>query len=168
VVAAVRDRDADVGVAVFDDIPRQLSKIELVSYGQMLAIPEGHDLAQRRRLRLADLDRLPLITPRRGRPQRDALERIMRSGGKALQVSVEAEGGELMLHFVSLGLGCAVVNGSVPARTGVVLRPISDLPKITYSAVIRDAKEANTRIAEVLRVLMRSMRAQDRPAAQGG
>src|SRR5262249_22267485 len=46
--------------------------------------------------------------------------------------TVEASGWELMLEFVRLGLGLAIVNGCCRLPTGLVARSIPELPAIQY------------------------------------
>jgi DNA-binding transcriptional LysR family regulator len=47
-------------------------------------------------------------------------------------VAVEATGWELMLEFVRLGLGMAVVNACCRMPRGVVARPMPELPSLEY------------------------------------
>jgi hypothetical protein len=50
-------------------------------------------------------------------------------------VGVEANGWELMLHFVKLGLGCAIVNGSVAIPKPLISKPLKELPSTQYLLV---------------------------------
>ena len=62
-----------------------------------------------------------------------------------------------MLHFVSLGVGLAIVNGCVTAGSDLVTRPIADLELVTYSVVVRPEDLAETRIRSVLDVIESSV-----------
>jgi LysR family transcriptional regulator, low CO2-responsive transcriptional regulator len=132
-LARVRDGRAHVGVAVLDAVPDDLECVLLAAYPQALVVRDDHPLARRRRLRLADLAGLDLIVPPAPRPLRVLLERMLT--GIDWHVAVEAEGWPLMLHFVALGVGAAVVNGCV--RTDLVRIPIVDLPAVPYYAIHR-------------------------------
>lgn len=65
---------------------------------------------------------------------------------------MEAEGWELLVHFVRLGIGPAVVNGSV--RTTAVVRriPIRDLPPVRYYVVTRRDRP-DERVEELRRLV---------------
>ncbi|MBM7787140.1 LysR family transcriptional regulator [Tenggerimyces flavus] len=132
-LARVRDGRAHVGVAVLDAVPTDLECVLLAAYPQTLVVRADHRLARRRRLRVRDLDGLELIVPPAPRPLRVLLERWLH--GVDWRVAVEAEGWPLLLHFVGLGVGAAVVNGCV--RTKHVQLPIVDLPDVPYYAIHR-------------------------------
>ncbi len=65
-------------------------------------------------------------------------------------VAVEAEGWPLISHFVTLGVGLAVVNGCVPAPAGVLSRSITDLPEVTYHVVHQRSALGDPRVAGLL------------------
>jgi DNA-binding transcriptional LysR family regulator len=56
----------------------------------------------------------------------------MSERGVAWQVAVEANGWELALRFVELGVGVSVVSGFCRLPPGVVARPLPELPARTY------------------------------------
>ena len=63
-------------------------------------------------------------------------------------VAVEAEGWELLVHFVRLGIGPAVVNGSVRTTGAVRKIPVKDLPPVRYYVVTR-GRTASERVDEL-------------------
>ncbi len=65
------------------------------------------------------------------------LERALLDQGVRWSVAVEAEGWELLVHFVRLGIGPAVVNGSVHTTSAVRKIPVTDLPPIRYYVITR-------------------------------
>ncbi|MDL4818074.1 LysR family transcriptional regulator [Actinomadura opuntiae] len=134
-LTAVRTGRADLGVAVLDVLPSDLEAVPLAAYPQALAMPDDHPLADRRSLALADLAGASLVVPPPSGPHRVALERALRAAEVPWTAAVEAEGWPLLLHFVSLRAGLAVVNGCVTPPPGVVLREIIDLPDVPYYAV---------------------------------
>lgn len=134
-LAAVRTGRADLGVAVLDVLPADVRAVLLASYPQALAMPDDHPLAGRPHLALADLAGAALVVPPPTGPHRVTLERALRAADVPWSLAVEAEGWPLMLHFVSLRIGLAVVNGCVVPPAGLVQREIIDLPAVPYYAL---------------------------------
>ncbi|MFA1550044.1 LysR family transcriptional regulator [Actinomadura chokoriensis] len=134
-LTAVRTGRADVGVAVLDVLPGDVEAEPLASYPQTLVMPDGHPLTARPRLTLADLAGAALVVPPPTGPHRITLERALRAAEVPWTLAVEAEGWPLMLHFVSLRVGLAVVNGCVPPPPGLAAREIIDLPAVPYYAL---------------------------------
>jgi DNA-binding transcriptional LysR family regulator len=157
-LTAVRSGRADLGVGVLEVLPDDLETVVLASYPQALAVPGDHPLAARPRLTAADLAGTALVVPPPDRPHRVALERLLRTGDVPWSVAVEAEGWPLMLHFVALGVGLAVVNGCVRPPPGVVLREITDLPAVPYHAVHLPGRRDDPRVAALLTTLHAHLR----------
>jgi DNA-binding transcriptional LysR family regulator len=129
---AVMSGRAHLGVASFETAPRDVVVQPLTRVGQMLAMPARHALASKRRVRLQDLDGTELIVPPVGRPHRTMISHMLQSARVDWSVAVEATGWELMLHFVRLGLGTALVNACCRLPPGVVGRPVPELPALQY------------------------------------
>ncbi|GID97350.1 LysR family transcriptional regulator [Amorphoplanes digitatis] len=149
-LACVRTGQAHLGVGVLAAPPDDLSAVELASFPQTLLVPDGHRLARRRSVALRDLAGASLVLPPRPRPHRTLLERSLAAARVDWTVAVEAEGWPLITHFVALGVGVAVVNGCVPAPPGLVARPVTDLPPVTYHAVHQPAALSDPRVAGLL------------------
>lgn len=148
----VRTGRADVGVAVFDPPPDDLETVELAAYPQTLVVREGHPLAGNGDLGLRDLEGLDLVVPPPERPHRRALARALADVGVRWRVAVEAEGWDLLVHFVRLGLGASVVNGCVQVPGGLLGIPIRDLPPVRYFCLYRGARAARAApLIEILR-----------------
>lgn len=131
-VDALLSGEAHLGVAVLDP-PPELESCVLAEFGQVLVVPRAHPLARRRRaIRLADLAHARLVVPPAGRPLRLLLEATLRAAGVPWEVGVEASGWPLLLHFVSLGAGLAVVNGCCALPRGLVALPLPALPPTRY------------------------------------
>jgi DNA-binding transcriptional LysR family regulator len=75
----------------------------------VLAVAPGHPLAERRRVRVRDLDALPLVMFREGYDLREATLAACRDAG--VEPRLVSQGGEMdgVLAFVAAGLGAAVV-----------------------------------------------------------
>ncbi|MEV5825334.1 LysR family transcriptional regulator [Spirillospora sp. NPDC052242] len=157
-LAAVRTGRADVGVAVLDVLPADLTATVLATYPQVLVMPEGHPLAAAPALSLADLAGTALIVPPPAGPHRVALERALRAADVPWSVAVEAEGWPLMLHFVSLGVGLAVVNGCVAPSAGLVTREIIDLPPVRYHALHLPSRADDPLVTDLLSAIRTSLR----------
>jgi len=136
-LTAVRDGSADIGVTALTVPPDDLDCELLAQYPQTLIARSDHRLAGRRSVRLKDLQDEALVVPPKGRPHRQQLERSMLDQGLRWSVAVEAEGWELLVHFVRLGIGPAVVNGSVRTTGAVRKIPVKDLPPVRYYVVTR-------------------------------
>ena len=76
----------------------------MTTVGQVLAVPAGHRFSKRSRLKLKDLAGERLVVPPPGRPHRQMLGALLQSEQVAWQVAMEANGWELMLSFVAMGL----------------------------------------------------------------
>lgn len=131
-VEAVSSARAKLGVAALERMPRQLVIEPLTRVGQMLALPARHPLAKRRLAHLRDLRNQPLILPPEGRPHRTMMAQALQSADVECAPVVEAAGWELMLRFVQLGFGLAVVNACCRLPAGVVSRALPELPSIQY------------------------------------
>ncbi|MQY02756.1 LysR family transcriptional regulator [Actinomadura macrotermitis] len=149
-LAAVRTGRADLGVAVLDVLPDDLAAVPLATYPQALILPAGHPLADRPTLSITDLAGAPLIVPPPQGPLRVTLERALRAADVPWTVAVEATGWPLLLHFVSLGVGLAVVNGCVRPPAGLVRREITDLPAAPYYALHQPDRAEDPLVTDLL------------------
>jgi DNA-binding transcriptional LysR family regulator len=152
-VDAVRDGTADIGVTALTIPPDDLDCELLTQYPQVLAIRPDHRLADRRTVRLKDLEGESLVVPPLTRPHRIQLERSLLDAGVDWSVAVEAEGWVLLVHFVRLGVGPAVVNGFVRTPAAVRTVPVKDLPPIRYYVITRWNRAGDNRL-DTLRGLL--------------
>jgi LysR family transcriptional regulator, low CO2-responsive transcriptional regulator len=141
-LAALAAGAVDLAAIAHDPPPRRYDSHTVASYPQVLMIGDGHRLASRASVRLADLDGLDLVVPPAGRPHRRVLERALLDAGVTWRPAAEVDGWDLLVHFTAMGIGAAVVNGCVPAPAGVAAVPISDLPRVRYWAVWRRPRRA--------------------------
>lgn len=130
-VDAVTSGLAHVGVTAGELPAHDLESTRLVTVPQVLVMPKAHRLA-RRSVRLRDLDGERLVVPPPDSEHRRNIADVLRDAEVRWEVAVEASGWELMMHFVALGLGVAIVNGICRLPRGLVKRPIPALPKRTY------------------------------------
>ncbi|WP_141577352.1 LysR family transcriptional regulator [Actinomadura sp. WMMA1423] len=157
-LAAVRTGRADLGVAVLDVLPADVTAVPLASYPQTLVMPDDHPLAAEPRLTLADLAGASLVVPPAEGPHRVTLERALRAAEVPWTLAVEAAGWPLMLHFASLGVGLAVVNGCVPPPPGLTAREIIDLPAVPYYALHLPDRADDPLVTGLLAAIRTSLR----------
>lgn len=152
---AVRNGDADLGVAALESAPQDISLVieRLCDIDQVVVMPRSHPLAKKRAVQLVDLQGTALVVPKAGRPHRAMLARALESAGVRWEVAVEANGWELIVHFATLGLGLAVVNAFCRIPAGMVARPVRGLPSVRYSIFGRRNAFRST-ATEMLRALI--------------
>jgi len=150
-IAAIESGEAHLGVAGLAAPPAGLDAERLTDVPLVLAMPSRHPLAGRRRIALADLAGARLIVPPEGRPLRAIVAGALVSAGVRWDIAVEAGGWPLMLHFVRVGIGVAVVNACCALPTGVVSRPLPELPPARYWLLRRRRGGAADELARTLR-----------------
>jgi LysR family transcriptional regulator, low CO2-responsive transcriptional regulator len=133
IIDAVQAGKAHIGVAALESaLPPVFESRLFKKVEQILVMPKSHPLAAKRRLQLKDLSGARLIVPPGDRPHRQMLSAFLQSEGVSWEVAVEASGWELMLHFVKLGLGLAVVNSICSIPPGLTGRKLPGLPDVHY------------------------------------
>jgi DNA-binding transcriptional LysR family regulator len=157
-IAAVRSGEAHLGVAPVDSTPDGMEVKPLVQVKQVLVLPARHRLARKRTVRLSDLDGESLIVPPEGHAQRATLAQALASAGVPWRVAVEATGWQLVLRFVELGMGLTVVNGCCRPPNGLVLRPLAELPRVSYSLLTRAASPRRGEAARLAQLLLERVR----------
>lgn len=153
-LAAVREGQASLGVSALDVLPTDLDCALIGRFPQLLVCPKDHPLAGRAEIALRDLEDLPLVVPPPDRPHRQSLGRALLAAGVAWRPAVEAQGWELALHFVALGVGLAVVSGICRPRRGQVARPIPELPATSYYVFSRPGAPADAPLAALRRAIL--------------
>ena len=155
-VNAVRSGEAHLGVVVLHSLPKGLEAKAIGSYAYKLAMKKNHPLAGKRKVKLADLDKVGLIVPQVGRPFRTFLEGQMRQVGASLEVAVEARGWNLSLHFVQQGMGAAIVNGCCQLPKGLVVKNMPELGQVTYYVIHRAGTKRDGPLALLLAKLTKN------------
>ncbi len=136
-IEAVLGGAAHLGVAPLDGPVSELATDTLAVVPLVLAMPASHALAAKRTVRLRDLAGEALVLPTEGRPHRVAVETALRAARVTYSVAIEANGWDLALRFVELGVGVSIVSGFCAMPTGVVARAVTDLPAKSYHLVRR-------------------------------
>lgn len=166
---AVLSGEAHLGVAPVDGAPAGLTVERLTDVAQVLVVPQAHPFARKRSIKLRDLAGARLVVPPPGRPHRAALAAALLAAGVPWEPAVEASGWEPTLHFVTLGVGIAVVNACCRLPRGLVARPVPELPSRTYSVIRRRGVELEGATADLRRAILAhgaAWRARRRPPSR--
>lgn len=152
---AVSSGEAQLGVTPADALPHGLTSELLCEVGQALAVPSAHSIAKRDSVRVRELRGASLIVPPSGQPHRAMIAGAFADANIPWSVAVEADGWELMLRFVELGVGLAIVNACCRPPHGVVLRPLPELPALRYMLIRRTGGHLEGACAELAASLRR-------------
>ncbi len=137
VIKEVMNGSAHLGVTAATAYPEELQVTKLIKVPMVLIVPVKHVLATRMSIKVRQLQGLELIVPTVDRPHRQLIDRHTQAENVSWNIAVEANGWELILHFVKLNLGYAIVNGSCSVPKGFVAIPFSDLPSTQYHLLHR-------------------------------
>jgi len=174
-VQAVLDREVDCGLvySVAQESQMELQARQVVGEAMVLAVPNSHDLANRREVLAADLDGQPWIAlPRMLNP--DAQDRFLQAcsaSGFTPDVCVEATASTTALELVAAGLGVALVQESLRARYAASGVTFIELPwfrqSVEIHAIWRTA-DRNPLVQEFVGLLDQWPKAHALPAAHAG
>jgi LysR family transcriptional regulator, low CO2-responsive transcriptional regulator len=126
-VQAGKAGKAHLAVTPLETLPGEAESEPLASVGKVLVIPRAHPLAGRKKVSLMDLRGCRLV-PNPGQPHREMLGRMLQSAGVPWEIAVETAGWELMIRFVQLGVGVAIVNAYCMPPKELNAVPIPELP----------------------------------------
>jgi DNA-binding transcriptional LysR family regulator len=116
VLELVADQRADLGVADIIGLSAGLVRMPFRSGQVVCAVPEHHPLAQQSQISPKDLHAQALIMLAKRNAIRPVLERIFNKAGSQPRVVMETATSASAMHFVSLGLGLALLH-SYPSTT---------------------------------------------------
>lgn len=136
-VIAVREGAAQLAVAAIDLVPADLRAHDLLQTPLCVALPSTHRLARRKTVRLAELAGERLVLSPTGHAHRELVGHALAGLQPHAEPPLEADGWPLMIHFVGLGLGVAIVNGLCKLPRDVVARPVRELGSVTYRLLWR-------------------------------
>lgn len=133
-VESVVSGDADMAILPFawpESRDAELVSELLCVRPAALAVAEGHPLAGRRRIALADIVRYPLVLPESASEWRMGVDAVFKNAGLLSRMQVVAETGVVQAarRYVSWGLGIALLPQPQDALEvpQVVLRPVGHL-----------------------------------------
>ena len=98
-----------------------------------MVLPEGHRLARRDAVSIADLEAEPLILPRRDTPAgrfRSVVEHLCAQAGFAPRVAYELDDLPAVQAFVAAGIAVVPMHGLTLATVppGAIARPLAERP----------------------------------------
>ncbi|WP_327169134.1 LysR family transcriptional regulator [Streptomyces subrutilus] len=128
-VRAVREGALDLAlVGTAGSVPAGLEALTVVSERLVVAVPAGHPLARRRRIRLRDLADHPIVAMPEGTGLRTAFDRACAARGLRPAVALQAGAAEAVADLAARGLGVAVLSASVAEHFAdrLTARPIED------------------------------------------
>ena len=131
-IDGIRSRELDIGFMHVPPTDRIFASVSVLDDPYLLAIPEGHRLAKKPKIRPTDLDGVPWISLSR-QLNPDAHDRLMAACAKAgfsPDTKYEASDLSTVLGLVEAGLGLALIQGSVreSAPASIVLRSLLWFP----------------------------------------
>ena len=130
--AAVRSGEAHLGVTVLIESPPDLEAKLIHEMAPQLIVPKNHKLAGRKSIGLKALDGLPLICPSPPSKMRETIGARLSADGLEFNPVLDANGWDLLMHFASLNLGAAIVNGCCRPPQGMQAIRINGLPATRY------------------------------------
>jgi DNA-binding transcriptional LysR family regulator len=116
VVAAVRARDAEVGVAALPIAAPDLEVVPIFQERLVCIAAPGHRLAGARTLRLAQVAAEPLVLYGRGSTTRATLDAAFAAAGAIPHVAMETASPEAMKRLAEVGVGITIVPEALVAE----------------------------------------------------
>lgn len=143
----------------------------LVDHLQVV-LPEGHRLARRRVVSIADLENEPLIMPRRETPGRfrSVIEHLCAQAGFAPRVAQELDDLPAVKAFVAAGIGVMPMHGLILATLppGATARPLAERPAGSRTVeVLAPSAGRTAAVDELLERLIGAGRAYSMPGQRG-
>jgi DNA-binding transcriptional LysR family regulator len=164
-------RDGAVDLAVVHHMPGvaipptyDLERHQILTDDLHVVLPERHRLARHARVRLADLEDEPLLTPRRDTPAgrfRSLVERLCAEAGFKPRIAYEVDDLTAAQAFAAAGIALVLMHGLTIARStpGIAVRPLADAAagSRTVEAIVPSGRRSAP-VAEIVRHLARSAR----------
>jgi DNA-binding transcriptional LysR family regulator len=141
-LAMIRDDEVDFAIGSMLDVPSDIAYQPVYSFDPALIMPLGHDLAERKRIRIEDIAPYGLILPPRRLTTWRMVDRVFQQHQVPFNVTLEVGGWEVIKRYVELDFGISIV-------TGICLRDDDKLvaknmsayfPKRSYGTVMRRGK----------------------------
>ena len=141
----------------------------LLELDYVLFTVRDHPLAQRKSLRIGELDGLECIGLVEGRASRDHLSQALARHGAELATTMTVCDWDTAIHLVELGLGSSIVPSwyayAAASSKATVAVPIVGLPPLRVGWALRDSYEPLKPARELMRLLKADL--QQRPTPPG-
>lgn len=124
--AALTAQRHDLGLTE-ESAPEACGHQPLVRTQEVVVLPMGHDLAQRRVLIPTDFEGLPFVSLSPADPYRQRIDGVFQAAGVQRRWAVESASAASVCALVRSGLGVALVNplSALAMADGLVLRPFA-------------------------------------------
>ena len=101
---------ADIGMATESlSAYEELITLPCYEWQHMLVLPQGHPLADKERLTLDDLEKLPLVTYHPSYTGRSRIDQAFAARGRTPNIVLEAIDSDVIKTYVKLGMGAGIV-----------------------------------------------------------
>lgn len=154
IIQSVLSGSAHLGVTPLDFIPEGLNAEKLTQVGQVLVLPASHRLAKKKSIVFSDLHQQRLIVPPIGRPHRVLIDRLLMDAGVNWEPVIEVNGWELMIKFVSLGLGLSMVNDYCTIPDDLIARPLKEFPVLQFYLISRSSKCSQDSFSTIKQIIL--------------
>lgn len=136
----LRDPEVAFGVVAPYEPSPDLEYYELFAMNWSVIAPQRHPLAGRRRVRLAEISRHPIILYERGSTGRQHILDAFHDHGMSPRVALETTSTETIVSMVEAGLGVSIVpllpNGAVTRGRAVEIAAIREPIRPIHSGVL--------------------------------
>jgi DNA-binding transcriptional LysR family regulator len=128
---ALHDNDIDIGIVAYPtDMPR-LEIIPFLSDSLVLVAREDNPLAQKKKLKMSDLENQPFVQFSEDTPTRRATDAIMSEHEITVNVRMECDNIEVLKQMVEIGFGMALLPNHTVTESdvakGLRILDISDM-----------------------------------------
>jgi DNA-binding transcriptional LysR family regulator len=128
---ALHDNDIDIGIVAYPTEMPRLEIIPFLSDSLVLVAREDNPLAQKKKLRVGDLENQPFVQFSEDTPTRRATDAIMSEHDITVNVRMECDNIEVLKQMVEIGFGMALLPNHTITETdlakGLRILQISDL-----------------------------------------
>jgi DNA-binding transcriptional LysR family regulator len=106
---ALHDGDIDIGIVAYPTEMPRLEHIPFMTDSLVLVCREDHPLANRKQVRLRDLEGQPFVQFSEDTPTRRATDAMMSEHGITVNVRMECDNIEVLKQMVEIGFGIALL-----------------------------------------------------------
>ena len=155
IINAVLSGEANIGIAPVESHLANLECAAFTKVGQKLVMPMDHSLARKQKVNLGLLGGERLIVPPADRPHRILIDRLLLDAQVEWNVAAEVTRWELMLRFVQLGMGLAIVNEYCSIPKGLIAKPLPQFPSLQFHLIKRAVASKNDSVNELESILLK-------------
>ena len=116
---ALHDNDIDIGIVAYPTEMPRLEILPFLSDSLVLVCREDNPLAQKKKLRLSDLENQPFVQFSEDTPTRRATDAIMSEHDITVNVRMECDNIEVLKQMVEIGFGIALLPNHTITETDI-------------------------------------------------